>query len=528
MEIVAIVKSQKYRRQLWGYALLLVCGVTGVARADVGAADAPKPAARSRAPLAPNWELVVKDATLIQQLMDKNKWYQEFHQSMLYQGLVQKMSPILFSNSDEYGVGAKGWKGRLLDHVYSKVMAGHPLVISYFNRRDYSSPFTISVQDISGTEKSAVAALVEIFRTTEDQKVDVGSLKGVPVTPLLIRGQRFALSISDRCLSIGRDAFLTALAGSRCKGAILEKGEDGRLSVSLAQQFPAFNGLRERFFSTEEESRIHLKWNSSEARFEAIDAVIGLKDAQAPILKGKWGTSLLKALPASAIFYSTVQVPSFDGYSQEGLTKYLKSDLSSLRKRKATPMTLFYAPVLAAESEGGEEQAVREEEEKEQRSSRGASLSAKLSLATGLLLPMIGKNDKLMADLTHLLSGTKKGEVFFRPVCGDSVVLSNRLELVQLVEKVCSKKAPSMNEMGAKWVSDLGSSDFSAAAYFSPGKMLSRYMQIGWDNRKIGKKEVAVAFPEELVKAQKLVESLSDQVFFGSVDGKKIVLKAVR
>ena len=58
--------------------------------------------------------------------------------------------------------------------------------------------------------------------------------------------------------------------------------------------------------------------------------------------------------------------------------------------------------------------------------------------------------------------------------------------------------------------------------------MLSRYMQIGWDNRKIGKKEVAVAFPEELVKAQKLVESLSDQVFFGSVDGKKIVLKAVR
>jgi hypothetical protein len=96
------------------------------------------------------------------------------------------------------------------------------------------------------------------------------------------------------------------------------------------------------------------------------------------------------------------------------------------------------------------------------------------------------------------------------------IVLSNQKLLVQLVDEVCAKKRASVADaMKAESVEE------SARFFFSPGRMLSRYMKMGWEKSK------KVSSPAEIEMAEKLLEDLPSYLYSGKLDAKLMTFSPV-
>lgn len=517
MERVALVMRLK-----WIFAFSIISFST-LAYPDAGGAGAPPKEVKQAPPPGPHWEMTFRDASLLKQLLDKNKWYDQFHNSVFYQGAINRIGPVVFSLADDFGVGAKGWKARLIDHLYAKVLENHPVTISYFNNFKFAHPIAITSMTLSSNEKTVIDSLTTIFRSGEDKDIEIAAGKIVKVTPLFIRGQKFAMAFDGGCLSVGRDAKVAALANNRCIRTKFDKKHDGQLTLNLTHLFPALTGVREKFFNAEEEMRLNLKWNASESSFVPTDGILNFSSHKPPILKAKMTSAMTQAVPGNSIFVATGQISRFDQLSVEGIKKYLSSGPDVLRAKKPLAATLFYAPITyqpketASNDEASDEEGVRIPSSVPPKSQKPQIL-----LGSGLLLQYSATNANALSEISKLFSGKLRGDIYARPVCGDQLVISNDIEVVQLVEQACNKKISSLNELANKVGQAFTKTDFSVVTYFSPGKLLSRYLQKGLE-----KASVAESSDVEIVKAKKLLEDLNDQVLVGTQDGNKLVMKAL-
>ena len=329
----------------WIFSSILLFSLTGWSQADDSAGDKEEGApTRREAPLQPTWQVTLKDSRYLQQMVQKNSWYQEFRQTPLYMGFMQKLSPVLFSLADEYGPSAQSWKGRLLDYAYDKIMAGQPIVISYYNRTSLVSPVVISLFNLPSANSKVAEGLIKVFRSGEDKEIEIEGAPKLKVTPLLIRGQKFAAFLKDKCLIISRDPKLVSMTAQNC-GQLKAPAMDGVFQLRLSQQFPALNGLREKFLVADDVLQVNLKWNSSAYKFEPDAAQVGLKEPS-PFQKAKLQSAVVKALPSSAFFYATATLPSLEAVNGDSVTRYFKEDKKALVKRKPTSVTLFYSPFM--------------------------------------------------------------------------------------------------------------------------------------------------------------------------------------
>jgi len=499
-------------RKFWILSFVLFTTLASFAQEDGedGSSDAPEgPPVRRSAPLLPTWQLTLKDSRYLNQMVQKNAWFQEFRQTPLYMGLMQKLSPVLFSMADEYGPSAQSWKGRLLDYAYEKIMAGQPVVVSYYNRPSLVSPVVISLFDLPSANSKIAEGLIKVFRSAEDKEMELEGAVKIKVTPLLIRNQKFAVFLKDKCLVISRDPELVSLNALGCKD-LKAPAADGVFQLRISQQFPALNGLREKFLATDDILQMNFKWNSSLYKLEPDAAQVQLKGLS-PFQKGKLSAAVVKGLPATSFFYATATLPSLGSVDGEGVAKYFKEDKKTLLKRKPTSVTLFYTPFI-------EYSEVEEEKNKV----KGKKEITEWKMGTGLLLHYPSASTKTLEDLSQLMKGQKAGEIFMRPVCKDLIVLSNQKNMIRLVDEVCGKKRPSFAELNEKWGQQLTKKDISAAFYFSSGKLMSRYMQMGWEKNK----NKAGELPIEIKQSQKLVESLPEYLFSGTTDKNLLLMKS--
>lgn len=498
-------------RKFWIFSFILLTTLAGFAQKDGKdrSSDASKsPPVRRSAPLLPTWQLALKDSRYLNQIVQKNAWFDEFRQTPLYGGLMQKLSPVLFSMADEYGPSAQSWKGRLLDYAYDKIMDGQPVLVSYYNRSSLVSPVVISLFDLPSANSKIAEGLIKIFRSAEDKEIELEGAVKIKVTPLLIRNQRFAVFLKDKCLVISRDPELVSLNALGCKD-LKAPIADGTFQLRISQQFPALNGLREKFLATDDILQMNLKWNSSLYKFEPDAAQVQL-NGLSPFQKGKLSAAVIKGLPATSFFYATATLPSLDSVDGQGVAQYFKEDKKTLLKRKPRSVTLFYAPYTEY-SEDEEENKVKVKKE-----------VSEWKMGTGLLLHYPSASARTLEDLSQLMKGQKAGEIFMRPVCKDLIALSNRKNMIRLVDEVCGKKRPSFAELNEKWGQRLTKKDISAAFYFSSGKLMSRYMQMGWEKNKHKTGEL----PIEIKQSQMLVESLPDYLFSGTIDKNLLLMKS--
>lgn len=465
---------------------------------------------KQKAPeISPHWEFVVRDASLLAQVTGKNAWYKEFRQSSLYLGLMQKYAPVLYSAADEYGTGMNAWKGTLIEHLYGKIMQDHPMMISYYNRGQLISPLGISVMQLSQGEKSILETLIKVFRSGDDQEITVDrnskSMVKSMVTPLMIRGQRFAILVSSQCMTLSRDPQVVVRSQERCAKKTLPRGEDASLSVNLLQHFPALAGIKNRFFNAEDDLQVKLQWNSSLARFEATSASLSFHSKPDVLLKEKLSANMIQALPANSIFFANLQLPKLFPLSHEKLASYLAKSPEALKTKGSTAITLFYAPV--------------QEESKPGR------------IAGGLLMQSGRLDPKGLENLVGIFQGAKRGEIFVRPVCGDLTVVSNRLEVIQLIENTCSRKNANFGDFSQKWTREILKNSYASNAYFSLGKLLTQYLKIGWAKSKGNVKSSSPStegLPDDINQAQRLFESLDDIAMSGNLESTKLLMKTFR
>ncbi len=467
---------------------------------------------RKSPPLEATWQLTIKDSRNFQQMVQKNVWFQEFRQTPFYYGAIQKISPVLFSLADEYGPSAQSWKGRLLDYAYEKIIDGQPVLVSYYNRASLVSPIVISLFDIPDSKIKAATALIKVFRSAEDKEIELKNGMKAFVTPLLIRNQKFAVSLMDKCLIISRDPQLVALQSLNCKN-LKKPSLDGIFEIKLSQQFPALNGVREKFLATGDVVTVNLKWNSSDYKYQPLEAGLPLKENN-PFQKKKMNMAVVKSLPADSFFYLMATLPSFGSLNGEGVKSYFSEDLKTRLKRKPTTVTLFYSPFL-------DEQMPKDEEEESNKNKPAKSV---WKLGTALLLHYPGVNQKVMEGFSELMKTDTGGEVFMRPVCGEMIVLSNQKGLIKWVDQVCSQKRASFAELDKKMGQELTQKEISGAFYFAPGKMISKYIQQGWSNSKNAKEQEEI--PNEIRTSQAFIEKLPEYLFAGLAEKKQLTLKS--
>lgn len=473
--------------------ILILCLCTG------GAAFAQEPEAnrtpskanvRKAPPLEPSWEFIVKDSANLNQIVQKNAWYQEFRKSPMFDGTFNQLSPVLFSLANEYGAAAKSWKGRLIDFVYDQVASGKPVQFSYYSRAGLTSPAVLTIFKLGKAEKKVVDTFVGLFRSGDDKEIETTGGKTQKVTPLLIRNQRFAIVVRDDCFSISRDPGLAGAKGAACTSLAKPK-HDAVVKVQLSQVFPAFAGLREKFVSADDVVEMNMKWVSSGSRFEMMGGTLNFSNPETPLQKSKIAENLMRALPESTFFWGSLNLPSFNTFKDREFKNYLSAGAKVLKSRKPASYALFYAPYEAE--------------------------NKNTKAATGMLMQFKGANAATMEELAALLKEHKSGEVFMRPVCDDMIVLSNQKLLVQLVDEVCAKKRASVAD-AMKVDSSL---EDAARFFFSPGRMLSRYMKMGWEKSK------KVSSPAEIEMAERLLEDLPSYHYSGKLDSKLMTFSSV-
>ncbi|PWU16017.1 MAG: hypothetical protein C5B49_11100 [Bdellovibrio sp.] len=433
----------------------------------------------------PTIELFFRDARQVQELVQKNGWFREFRNSPLYEGGLNQLAPVLFSMVDKYGPSTDTWKGYLLDTLYGQILGGKPALIEYYaTSTDVQSPVVITFGHLSGAERTILSTFARAFRSAEPVEKE----NHFVITPVEVRGRKWALGLSESCFTISRDIDLAAVAGSKCS-SLTGPSADVTVKFHLAYQIPVLAHLKEKFFSLGDVAEIHLQWNASNFSFRPVDGFVSLQKQNAAAVAGtSVSPNVLRALPASTFFFGALGVPASG-------------------KRKATNLTVFYVP-----SEVDRETSSVED--------LGASdlVKTKLSISMAFLVQKTQTINQTLTDLISSLTGDPRKTLLTRPVCGDQVVLTAKPNLLHQVEENCGQQEATP---GRKAQADkLAKLSPVSAVYLSPGKLLARLIDVAWKNKMAGK-----PLPEKLVQSQKLAENLPEYFFTGIVENGRLILK---
>lgn len=446
-------------------------------------------------PFSPSLTASAKNSQNLYNLLSKNKWILDFKQSSLYYGLLYDLYPTLFSLPDEFGNNKDtSWSGRLVDYFYESVLKNRPVQAFYFQQKGLVSPWGFSVSGLSSAESKVVDQLLKLFRVGEDRDVSISQTVSGKVALIEIKSQKWAVKRDGSCLTIARDPRVTLAAGTGCKPPKLSS--DLEVDVNLSMAFPSLMVVREKVVGIGESFKIPFQWNAQENRFDIASIAVGLSKENILVSK-KIANELLKVIPSDSHFFAIGNIKIWNGnMTVENVKNFLSSKNRGKNFQKQAAAILIQMPVKSED---------------------------KITSENALVLETSGINQAQLDEVSHVFE-SKFGEVFIRPVCTKTLVISRSKELLQKVQNVCDRKIPSILDRTELNALSLTSQENSMSFFADIGKWMSSKIESGYLS-KAKKNKLSTVMPEELLKSQKLLEQLPKYLVKGSAKDQNLVLK---
>lgn len=476
-------------------ALLLLFLLAAASAAAQGPPDA----------LVPEYELTVADGARLRSLFRDNAWMKEFAASNLARGTMVRLGPVLYAVGRD---GRDGWSGRLVDFVLDRFLDKRPVKISYFHVNGLVSPLGMTFPELTPREKATVHLVLQGLRSGPDVAREVadedGNAVSVPVTPLVLRMQKFAAVESGACLSVSRDPRVAATLSRSC--ALDPRLAAATLDLRTDEFFSAWSAVLEKLFGVGPHLRVTFDWDKKGARFTPAGAALQLAQDHA-LGSAPLDPALLAAIPADAPFLATAVLPDPAGLDAASAEEYFRT----VRKKRAgsafVPVTLVSLGMRPGD--GG-------------RGDRGEAMSV-------LLIPRAGAGDKAVHDLDALFNRHGSYEVHASRACPGVVALSPSKAALERIADACSGRRPSFRQAPPKVAGALAGGPVSAAAFLNVGGFLRSSLLWGWQReaptQPKGKEPPPP--PKELVDAMQLLDRLPMYAFSGRAAGDAVVMTGV-
>lgn len=451
-------------------------------------------------PFAPSMVASVKNSQQVYSLVTKNKWFLDFKQSPLYYGVLYDVYPTLFSLPDEFsggnGTTGKGttWSGRLVDYMYESVLKNRPVQIHYYQQKRLSSGWGFSVNGMSSAESAVVDKMLKLFKVGDDKDVEISATDKGKVSLIEVKAQKWAVKKEGNCLAIAKDPKVALAIGRNCKPLNISSDLDVEMNLSLL--LPSLMVVRDKVIGLSETLKIPFKWNDKENRFDLAPIAVGLSKENIFVSR-KLANEFLKVVPSDSHFFAIGNIKIWNGsMTVDNVKSFLASNKRSKDFQKQAAAMLVQVPV---KSDG------------------------LLATENALILEIAAVNQAQLDQVGEVFE-SNFGEVFIRPVCGKSLVISRSKEIVQKIQNVCDRKVPSILDRGELNASALTSQDNSLSFFADVGRWISAKIEAGYLS-KAKEKKLATTLPEELVKSQKLLEQLPKYLVKGSAKDQNLILK---
>lgn len=446
-------------------------------------------------PFKPSVVASIKNSQNIYSIVSKNKWFLDFRQSPLYYGMLYELYPTLFSLPDEFSASKDStWSGRLIDYVYESVLKNRPVQIFYFQQRNLTSPWGFSANGLSGSESKVLDQLIKLFKLGDDKDITLADATTGKVSLIEIKAQKWAVKKDGSCFTIGKDPKVVLAVSKECKP--VKVNADLEVDINLSMVFPSLMVLRNKVIGLNETMKVPFQWNNIDNRFDLVSIALGLNKDNIFVSK-KVGNEMLKILPADSHFFVVGNIKIWNGsMSIDSVKKFLSSTKRSKEFQKQAATVLLQLPVKDGD---------------------------RLSSENALIIET-GAINQAQLDGIGKVFETKFGEVFTRPVCGKSLVISRSKEALQKIQNVCDRKSPSILDRSELKASELSSQENSLGFFADMGRWMSAKIEAGY-LAKAKQSKLPMTMPEELTKSQKLLEQLPKYLVKGTAKDQNLILK---
>ena len=465
-------------------------------RAFPDSADSPK--------LRPEYEVTVSDGSRIRKLFRENAWMKEFETSNLFRGSMVRLGPVLYASGT-----SQSWKGRLIDFLAEHFLDGRAVRVSYFHSPKLVSPIGMTLPALSRREHEALRLLVGVLRSGDDVRTSVplenGQSAEVPVTPLILRLQRFAVVETSDCLAISRDPTVAATLSRRC--APTPHPAAAVMDVDTHSFFSSWSAVLERLFGVGERLRLNFDWDEKHARFTPAGGELALEKDHL-LGTGPSDAAPLQAIPADTLFFTTVFLPDPGPLSVSSVESYFRKVRTS-RAARAVPISLVYLGM---------------------RSGPNGTLEA----LSALLVPQPPGDDRALAQVDALFNQNASYEVHASRACPGLIALSPSRKALEHIADVCAGRQPSFLQMSPKLLATFRRQPLSAGAFWNAGAFFKTAVSWGWERDRPrpegqesqpGTPSSAATLPGELVDAMHLLDRLPMYAFAGPAVGNAVVMR---
>tara|TARA_B110001454_G_scaffold106457_1_gene100199 strand:+ start:33789 stop:35225 length:1437 start_codon:yes stop_codon:yes gene_type:complete len=452
-------------------------------------------AAPKERPFKPSLVASVKNSQHVYNVISKNKWFLDFRQSPLYYGLLYDLYPTLFSLPDEFSASKDStWSGRLIDYVYESALKNRPVQVFYYQQPRLSSPWGISVSGLSGPESKAIDQLIKLFKMGDDKDINLSDGTTGKISLIEIKAQKWAVKKDGSCFSIGKDPKVVFAMSRDCKPVKINS--DLEVDVNLSMVFPGLMMVREKVIGLSESMKVPFQWNNGENRFDLAPIAMGLNKDNIFVNK-KVANELLKILPSDSHFFVIGNIKIWNGaMTVNSVKNFLTSTKRAKDFQKQAAAVLLQIPVKVGD---------------------------KLEAENALIIET-GAINQAQLDGIGKVFETKFGEVFTRPVCGKSLVVSRSKDVLQKIQNVCDRKLPSILDRSELKASELALQENSMSFFADVGKWMSSKIEQGYLS-KAKQAKLPPTMPEELTKSQKLLDQLPKYLVKGSAKDQNLILK---
>ncbi len=454
------------------------------------------------APLVPEYVLSVSDGGRLRTFFRENAWAKDFAASNLYRGAAVRLGPVFSAVAS----GSKdGWSGRLGDFLLDRVLDGRPVALAYFHAPGLASPFGVALPGLSGREREAARLVIRALRSGSDVPTRVagedGSVADVPVTPLALRMQRFAVVETPACVAVSRDPRVAATLSRSCTAD--PRAAAATLEVRTDEFFSSWSAVLTKLFGVGPRLVVAFDWDKRNARFVPAGASLAL--AKNHLLgTASVAPSILAAIPADAAFFATAVLPDPGTLDADSAEAYFEA------ARRTKPAAFVPVTVVSLGMRAGKDD-------------RAEAMSV-------LLVPVApASSATAVKGLAALFSSKGAYAVRATAACPGVVAVSPSLAALERVESACSEKQPSLKQAPPAVAATLTSGPVSAAAYLNVGGFLKGALLWGWrrEGPPAPKGQEPPPPPDELKDALRLLDRLPTYAFSGRAAGDAVVLNGV-
>jgi hypothetical protein len=419
------------------------------------------------------YQLSVKDASQLKEASNKNPWMQKFYDDVLYQGLVFRLAPMVFSMGEE-NEGA--WKGRFIDYIFESILKGRPISATYYTQNRNQNPIGMTVHDLSETEITILKGIIKVFGV-ENKNADA-------VSKISYRNNTFGLVIHENCVSLSRNEnIVSALAKEKCN---IDLNSDASLTLDLSSLMTGIYPLLENFVGLNERVKLGFAWNSKRHAYEAQVSSAEMNNDHIFRI-GQPHKELLDALPAHTGIWGLATIADFGVLNKKNLEKYFLTK-GKLQTKAVVPMVYGFL-----------------------------GMDSKQKSKAFLLLPL---NPKTTDDeLAELFNETGIYDVKFKKVCQNLVVFSPSQAALDDVEESCLKKVPSFAQISKNYTNALKQKT-SAAFFLNLGALTSTALDKG--------AEESILETDEYKSSYQLLKDLPHFLWSGVKDNHSLVLKGIK